>query len=609
MPIIGGIDLGNLTDYLFFFADGRDDANWQGATKGYVGDVAVDGIQADERTSGSVPYAGTMYTNDNTFGAWQSIIDQNPLQATGVTNEVARINDLEADLISAIQQINALPASPGFGSVSSTSLDGLNTQNGINEVFVINITSGLNFSSKINITGDPGDVFILRWDTDGDPTNGYQGQLKPQSGGAIVPLGGLTPTNFINVAGDINASGGGTTPASPYPQGPRFNDGQGALINGGSDFSGGGFFTGYLLTTGSPDIFDPGSGLFIGDTSSLSNGIFVGGWYTLTTQFSMTSGTSGVYVSPNPSTLQAPDVDIEKFVSVDGGVTFEDSDTDPGPNLVFPTDPEFRFVVTNTGNETLTGIAVNDDFFGPITIPTTTLDPGESFEVIQPGTWAAGQHTNTATVTTDQAVTDSDAANYFGTTASIDIEKFVSPDGGATWDDADVPTGPVLTSDITPLFRFVVTNNGSEILTNIVLNDSFFGSITIPTTSLNPGEFFEVIIPGTWAAGQHSNEATVTGQFNGETVSDTDLAHYFGATDPSIQIVKFVSVDEGNTWIDANTSPGPLLPPGVTPQFRFVVTNNGGTPLTNIDVNDSVLGLVGTIDNTLPGDTTEFIVA
>ena len=256
--VIGGVDLGNLPNYLLFFANGSEDANWQGATKGFVGDVAVDGIQADERTSGGVPYAGTIYTNDSTLSAWAGIVDQNdpsqvsPAQAFGVTGQTARISGLETDLNSVFAQINALLPSVGYNSVSSTSLNGLNTTGGGAQTFVINITSGLGFSSKINITGDAGDVFILRWDSDGNPNNGYQGQVKPQSGGAIVPLGGLKATNFINVAGDINSSGGGSNPAAPYPQGPRYNDGTGALIVKGANFKGGGFFTGYWLTTGDP---------------------------------------------------------------------------------------------------------------------------------------------------------------------------------------------------------------------------------------------------------------------------------------------------------------------------------------------------------------------
>jgi hypothetical protein len=155
---------------------------------------------------------------------------------------------------------------------------------------VINVTSGFQVSSQINITGDADDVFILRWDTDSNPANGYQGVVKFQSGGAIVPLGGLKPSNFIHAAGDINSSGGGKNPPAPYPQGPRLNGGTGALTRGAKDFNGGRFFTGYWLATSDP---------VTGATQPLSNGIFVGGWYTLTNKVSMTSETSGVYVPPN----------------------------------------------------------------------------------------------------------------------------------------------------------------------------------------------------------------------------------------------------------------------------------------------------------------------
>ena len=298
--IIGGVNLGNLTDNLFVFTNGSTDANWQSASKGFVGDVSVNGNTASLRTSGTVPYAGTIYTNAATLGAWQAIVTSNsppsvsPAQAFASVNQTARITGLTTDLNNAFTQINALPATAGFTSVSAASLDGLNTQNGIAQTIVINVTSGFSgISSELNITGDASDVYVLRWDTDANSANGYQGQVKFQSGGAIVPHGGLTPSNFISVAGDISSSGGGSNPVAPYPQGPRFGNGLGALIAGGANFSGGGFFTGYWLTTGDPTTTD---------TSPLSNGIFVGGWYTSTDKFSMTSGTDGVYVAPNPNT-------------------------------------------------------------------------------------------------------------------------------------------------------------------------------------------------------------------------------------------------------------------------------------------------------------------
>ena len=297
--ILGGVNLGNLTDYLLFYSDASGDANWQGATKGFVGNVAVNGLVAGEKTSGTVPYAGTISTNDSTLSAWQNIVDDNVGQAFTSMGQTALISGLQSDLNSAFTQINALTATPGYTGVSATSLDGLNTQNNTCQTLVINVTSGMGVSSKINITGDACDIYILRWDSDANFSNGYDGQVKFQSGGAIVPLGGLKATNFIHVAGDLGSSGGGSNPAAPYPQGPRLNDGQGALCSGCANFAGGGFFTGYWLTTGNPsNAADATHSMPYGDSSSLSNGIFVGGWYSINNKFSMTSGTSGVYVSP-----------------------------------------------------------------------------------------------------------------------------------------------------------------------------------------------------------------------------------------------------------------------------------------------------------------------
>lgn len=289
--VIGGVNLGGLTDNLFVFTNGSQDANWQSSSKGYVGNVAVSGSAAF-RTSGTIAYSGTIRTNGPSLGAWQGIVGDNAGQASSELNQSAYLSTLSADLGNAFSQIDGLAATPGFAGVSATSLNGLNTQNGVAETFVINVTSGLQVNSQIQITGDASDAYILRWDTDANAANGYNGQVKFQSGGAIVPLGGLTAGNFVHVAGDINASGGGSTPALPFPQGPMLNGGSGPLIAGGANFNGGGFFTGFWLTTGDPSN---------GDTSSLSNAVFVGGWYSSTDKFSMTSGTSGVYVAPIPA--------------------------------------------------------------------------------------------------------------------------------------------------------------------------------------------------------------------------------------------------------------------------------------------------------------------
>ena len=291
-----GIPLGGLPDNLFGFTNGTRHADLQGASKGFIGDITINGVMASERTSGTVPYKGTITTNAANLSKWQDIINDNTSQATGVYANPA-ITDLEAALENAFASVNALASSAGYSGITPQSLDGLNTQNGVDETFVFDITSGFSVSTKINITGDAGDKYIFRWDTDQDFSNGYNGQVKFQSGGGIVPNGDLDPSNFLHVAGDIASSGGGTNPPAPYPQGPRDADGTGTLISGGSNWNGGGFFTGYWLTTGAPTI--TGSGQPYGATSSLSNAIFVGGWYSKTNKYIITSGSSGVHVSMN----------------------------------------------------------------------------------------------------------------------------------------------------------------------------------------------------------------------------------------------------------------------------------------------------------------------
>jgi hypothetical protein len=114
---------------------------------------------------------------------------------------------------------------------------------------------------------------------------------------------------------------------------------------------------------------------------------------------------------------------------------------------------------------------------------------------------------------------------------SIDVEKEVKVDC-TNWFDADDPPGPVSPvpnpSDI--YFMFTVTNTGNVELTNITLSDSDFdlSGLSIPS-SLAPGESFQREIgPLDAIVGQHTNTATATGDYDGNTYQDTDDANYFG---------------------------------------------------------------------------------
>jgi hypothetical protein len=316
------------------------------------------------------------------------------------------------------------------------------------------------------------------------------------------------------------------------------------------------------------------------------------------------------------------EIDVEKYVSIDGGVTWFDADTPTGPFLNSGTDPQFRFVVTNTGNVDLSNVTLTDSDFNidtvnnDMTIDIGTLAVGAMYELIFTGAvWMAGQHSNTATASgsftddnndTDTA-TDTDLAHYFGAAPAIDVEKYVSIDGGVTWFDADTPTGPFLNSGTDPQFRFVVTNTGNVDLSNVTLTDSDFNidtvnnDMTVDIGTLAVGAMYELIFTNAvWMAGQHSNTATAVGDAPGQMVSDTDLAHYFGAV-AEIDVEKYVSIDGGVTWFDADTPTGPFLNSGTNPQFRFVVTNTGNVDLSNVTLTDSDFN-IDTVNNDMTVD-------
>lgn len=128
---------------------------------------------------------------------------------------------------------------------------------------------------------------------------------------------------------------------------------------------------------------------------------------------------------------QSPAITVVKEVSVDGGVNYFDANTAAtAPVLLAGTNPVYRFVVTNTGNTTLTGVTLSDfnttgnvavDLNGAAAgnnISIGTLAPGAQYTLSGfTGTFASGIQTDVATASgtfSGQSVTDTDAANYNG---------------------------------------------------------------------------------------------------------------------------------------------------------------------------------------------------
>ena len=114
----------------------------------------------------------------------------------------------------------------------------------------------------------------------------------------------------------------------------------------------------------------------------------------------------------------------------------------------------------------------------------------------------------------------------------VNLVKYVSVDGGVTWDDANSPTGPEATS--APQFRFVVTNTGTVTLGDVVLSDSSYdlngaaAGTDYDFGSLAPGASQELVFTDTTLLiGQQQNIAAVS-VVGMPAVTDSDNAYYLG---------------------------------------------------------------------------------
>ncbi|MBO0811776.1 MAG: hypothetical protein J2P23_06985, partial [Microlunatus sp.] len=146
------------------------------------------------------------------------------------------------------------------------------------------------------------------------------------------------------------------------------------------------------------------------------------------------------------------------------------------------------------------------------------------------------------------------------------------------------------------VYTFRVTNTGNVTLTNINLTDSVMGDINCPETTLEPGD--HMICNATYTTTQADvnngsvfNRATVTGDPpTGPPVTDTDDETITAIHEPAITVVK-------------SADPGTFSAAGQEITYTFRVTNSGNVTLTNINLNDSVLGSIDCPHTTLdPGD-------
>lgn len=165
--------------------------------------------------------------------------------------------------------------------------------------------------------------------------------------------------------------------------------------------------------------------------------------------------------------------------------------------------------------------------------------------------------------------------------------------------DADLPPGVAVGSGETVEWTYIITNQGSASLVDVVLSDDQEGFIDCPEDTLGPGQTMTCSTLGVVDRCTYGNVATVTGRSEkGTRVSDSDPSHYYVPQDAALTVEKKVN------GLNADLPPGPQIPTHDPVTFTYEVTNTGSAPLEAVTVSDDVLGAVPCPKSALaPGET------
>ncbi|HYB93487.1 MAG TPA: SdrD B-like domain-containing protein, partial [Vicinamibacterales bacterium] len=195
---------------------------------------------------------------------------------------------------------------------------------------------------------------------------------------------------------------------------------------------------------------------------------------------------------------QTPSISIVKLTNG------TDNNAAPGVYVAAGSTVTWTYNVTNTGNVTLTDVAITDDKVGAICV-IPSLAPGASDSCTKTGTALEGQYVNMGTVTgkppVGPEVTDEDPDHYYGQTPGISIVKKTNGT------DNNAAPGVYVAVGSTVTWTYDITNTGNVTLTNVNVVDDKVGAICT-IASLAAGASQTCTKTGTALEGQYVNMGT-----------------------------------------------------------------------------------------------------
>jgi uncharacterized repeat protein (TIGR01451 family) len=264
----------------------------------------------------------------------------------------------------------------------------------------------------------------------------------------------------------------------------------------------------------------------------------------------------------------------------DPGLTLDKQAGIPTGNFAGDT-IDYSFVVTNSGNVTLTAVTVSDPKVGAVSCPVTELAPGASTTCT--ATYRLTQADVDAAVVDNTATATGTPPTGAAVTATDTVSTPIPGAPALTLDkQAGAPSGNTAGSTIA--YAFVVENTGNITLFAGGIDDPKVGAVSCPVSSLAPGSVTTctatyTITQADVDAGHVANSATAWGTSSGGPISATDTTDTPIVSGPAITLVKTAGAPSGNRAGDAI-------------DYTFLVTNSGNVTLSAIAVSDPLVGAV-----------------
>ena len=261
----------------------------------------------------------------------------------------------------------------------------------------------------------------------------------------------------------------------------------------------------------------------------------------------------------------------------------------------------YSFLVTNTGNVSLTGVAVNDTQIAPAgalatgpNCPSSTLAPGASETctatyLVTQADVDNGSIDDTATASgtppTGGAITSSPSSASVGVLqqVSLSILKTASPSTVSA-------VGQTIT------YSFLVANPGNVTITNLAVTDTqtapagaLASGPTCPTTTLLPGK--SVTCTATYLVTQADLDK---GTVKDSAIASGTLPDGTPITTPKSSAT-VTATQTAAINIVKTALPTTVTAAGQTVTYSFLVTNAGNVTLTGVGVNDTQIAPAGTL--------------